>query len=435
MTQDQIRRYVAIRNSLDGKTTVAEAATVLGISERQVIRLRNGVKTEGAAFIEHKNKGKAPKHALTDETRKKIREMYEEEKYKGSNFQHFKDLVEEHDKFEVSYSSIHRTLRDAGYESPKKRRRTKPHPRRKRKAQEGLLVQIDATPFDWFGDGTKSSLHGAIDDATGKLLGLHLERNECLHGYFSLMRHVVTQNGVPCVAYADRHTIFLSPKAGKLTLEEQLEGRQANDTQFGRAMKELGIKLTAARSPQAKGRIERAWDTLQSRLPIEFRIRDIRMISEANAFLKEYILEFNSRFAVEPEDAVAVYVPLKQGLDLDLVLCVKETRTMDAGGVFSFGGRAWKVGCPPSKKATVEVVISPVRGVLAIRDGQVHEAARFERPRKQNSGMSKTAKPRQAPSDTHPWKSGVFDESFRTKTFSDMEIVSMLHEIFFESTA
>ena len=125
MTQDQINRYVTIRNSLDGKITVADASSVLGISERQVIRLRNGVREEGAAFMKHKNTGTAPKHALTDEMKKRIMELYERDDYKGSNFQHFKELIEKIEGVEVSYSSIHRTLREAGHVSPKKRRKKK----------------------------------------------------------------------------------------------------------------------------------------------------------------------------------------------------------------------------------------------------------------------------------------------------------------------
>ena len=433
MTQDQINRFVTIKNSLDGKVTVAEAAAVLGISERQVIRLRNGVKEEGAAFMKHKNSGNAPKHALTDETKKRILELYEKDDYKGSNFQHFKELIERIEGVKASYSSIHRTLRDAGHVSPKKRRKKKAHPRRKRKAREGLLVQIDATPFDWFGDGVPRALHGAIDDATGKLLCLHMEKNECLQGYFSLMRHVVEQNGVPNTAYADRHTIFLSPKADKLTLEEQLEGKQANDTQFGRAMKELGIKLAAARSAQAKGRIERAWDTLQSRLPIEFRIRKISTIGEANEFLKEYVLAFNERFAVKPEDSEPVYSPLKPGLELDLILCVKTKRTMDNGGVFSFHGRAWKVERPSPAKSTIDVIVSPSRGILAVYKGSAYTVVNFEKQRKTKE--KKAATPPAPPAAGHPWRTGAFDASFNTHVFSDMEIVSMLNELFLETTA
>jgi hypothetical protein len=225
---------------------------------------------------------------------------------------------------------------------------------------------MDATPYEWFGEKGKYTLHGGIDDATGKIVGLCMTKHECLHGYYETMRQIVEGNGVPISIYADRHTIFRSPKADKLTVEEQLEGKQLADTQFGRAMKELGITLIAARSPQAKGRIERLWDTLQSRLVIEFRIHKVKTIHEANAFLAGYIPKFNEHFAVEPEQAEKAYVPTS--LNLDHILCVKENRIVDRGGVFSFHGKLFKITDPdvlPSK-GRIEVILSATNGIVAM---------------------------------------------------------------------
>ena len=253
MTQEQIKRYHVIMDSLEGKLTVAAAAEGLGISERQITRLRNGVKEEGAAFLMHKNKGRSPAHTLTEEDKKRIVEIYHGSKYKGSNFLHFSELLAEHESMNVSQATVYRVLTGAGIESPKKRRRFKAHRSRKRKAQEGLLMQIDATPFKWFGGNAMFALHGGIDDATGNIIGAYMTKNECLHGYYEVMRQTIEHNGIPVSVYADLHSIFRSPNAGKLTVEEQLEGKAVNDTQFGRAMKELGVTLIGARSPQAKG--------------------------------------------------------------------------------------------------------------------------------------------------------------------------------------
>ena len=126
------------------------------------------------------------------------------------------------------------------------------------------------------------SLHGAIDDATGKIVGLYMTKNEYLQGYFETTRQILLNHGIPVSIYSDRHAIFLSTKADKLTVEEQLEGKVCNDTQFGRAMKELGTTIILARSAQAKGRIERLWETLQSRLPVEFQIAGISDTDQAN---------------------------------------------------------------------------------------------------------------------------------------------------------
>lgn len=284
MSQEQLKRYTVIQKSLEGIITVKEAAEVLNLSERQVIRLRKGVMENGPAALIHKNKGRKPIHAVSVDLKDKIVSLKLSENYKEANFNHFKELLERNEGIRLSYSSIYNILTSNGIKSPKKRRRFKVHKRRKRKTQMGLLVQMDATPFEWFGDGIKFSIHGIIDDATGKVLGLYMTKNECLQGYFEVTRLMLENFGIPVSIYSDRHAIFLSTKAGKLSIEEQLEGKVCNDTQFGRAMKELGITIITARSPQAKGRIERLWNTLQSRLPVEFKLANIKTMEEANAF-------------------------------------------------------------------------------------------------------------------------------------------------------
>src|SRR5690606_32336264 len=178
-------------------------------------------------FIIHKNRGRKPQHTLPDEVRMKVVEL-KQTKYKEANFNHFVELLEEHEGIKVSYASVHRTLTQAGIKSPKKHRKRKSHHRRKRKPQRGMLVQIDASPYEWIIGGKPCNLHGAIDDATGEILALFFAPNECMEGYFEVVR--------------------------------QLEGKAAKLTQFGRAMDELGINIIKAYSPQAKGRIEKLWN-------------------------------------------------------------------------------------------------------------------------------------------------------------------------------
>jgi len=430
MTQSQINRYHVITSSLDGKITVSEAAAALGVSERQVTRLRNGVKEEGAAFLIHKNKGRTSPRAVPDEEKQKIRELYQSEKYTGANFLHFTELLSEHEGISHSYSTIRNALSEGGLESPKKRRRYKPHRRRKRKAQEGLLVQIDASPFEWFGGRVKYDLHGGIDDATGKFVGAFMTKNECLHGYFEVMRQIIERHGIPVSAYTDRHAIFLSPKADKITVQEQLDGKIINDTQFGRAMKELGITLIKARSPQAKGRVERLWETLQSRLVIEFRIRGIKTVDEANAFLIEYLPKFNEQFAVDPELAENAYIP--NTMDLDLALCVKEKRVVDKGGVFSFNGQLWKVTSDglPSNKFDAEVIVSATRGILALYKGKMLDVLPYIRPKK--------AKAEKKPPSTlgyHAHNNWEINPPLFSSDLVDSEIRKMLDDIFLSKYA
>ena len=413
--------------------TVAETAAALGISERQVTRLRNGVKKEGAAFLIHKNKGRPSPHAVSNDEKKKIQELYRSDMYKGANFTHYSELLSEHEAMNHSYSTVYRTLTEVGIDSPKKRRRFKPHRSRKRKAQEGLLTQIDASPFEWFGGRAKFALHGGVDDATGNFVGAYMTKHECMYGYYQIMRQMVERDGIPASAYCDMHAIFRSPKADKLTIQEQLEGKVVNDTQFGRAMKELGITLIYARSAQAKGRIERLWETLQSRLVIEFRVHGIKSVEAANAFLVDYLPKFNAKFAVPAEDSEKVYRP--NTLDLDLVLCVKEKRVADSGGVFSFNGRLWKITNEglPSTKFNVEIIASPTRGLIGLYSDRVLDIIPHYKPKKQSK--TKTERKKYIPPDSHYFKQGKPDIPLYSSDLVDSEIHKMLVDIFLSKYA
>ena len=428
MTQKQINRYHTIMNSLDGKLTVGEAAAALGISERQVKRLRNVVREEGAAFLIHKSKGRTSTQAVPEEEKQKIQELYRSELYTGANFLHFSELLAEHEGISYSYTTIRSALTEGGIESPKKRRRFKPHRRRKRKAQEGHLIQIDASPHEWFGGRAKYALHGGIDDATGKFVGAHMTKNECVHGYYEVMRQIIERDGIPASAYSDRHAIFVSPKDGKLTVQEQLDGKVINDTQFGRAMKELGITLILARSAQAKGRVERLWETLQSRLVIEFRIRGIKTVEAANAFIMEYIPKFNEQFAVEPELTEKTY--RANTLDLDLVLCVKEPRVVDNGGVFSFNSKLWKVTNDglPSSKFSVEVVVSATRGIIALYKGKELDVLPYIKPKK--AGTPKTERKQPSTLGHHAHNNWLPSQPRYSFDLADSEIRKMVEDIF-----
>ncbi|HEX9059396.1 MAG TPA: ISNCY family transposase [Clostridia bacterium] len=293
--------FVLARLVSDETYTIAQAAESLGLSERQIKRLKGEFKKHGADALVHKNIGRSPAHAVPEDIRKQIIDLKKSKLFEKANFSHFREILNrENFNIKISYSALHGILISAGIKSPKTRRPPKKHLRRKRKAREGLLLQMDASPFDWLNDGQQYSMHGSIDDATCKITALYMCKHECLHGYFEVIRSTINQNGIPISLYADRHAIFASPKDGKLTVEEQLEGKVVNDTQFGRAVKQLGITLIKARSPQAKGRIERLWETLQSRLPIEFSLANITTIDAANTYLLEYINNFNAQFSADP---------------------------------------------------------------------------------------------------------------------------------------
>ena len=438
MTQKEITRLRVINQTIDKVITIKEAAELLGLSERQVIRLKGGVNNYGPAFIIHKNRGRKPQHTLPDEVRMKIVEL-KQTKYQEANFNHFVELLEEHEDIKVSYTSVHRILTQAGIKSPKKHRKRKSHHRRKRKPQKGMLVQIDASPHEWIIGGELFTLHGAIDDATGEILALFFTPNECMEGYFEIIRQIVKNYGIPMSLYCDRHTIFVSPNDGKLSIEDQLKGKTVNLTQFGRAMEELGITIIKANSPQAKGRIEKLWDTLQSRLPVEFKIRGIDTMEAANAFLSQFIVAYNEKFGVEPENPEPAFRPLEPGIELDHILCIKEERTIIEDSAFSYKGKYYQLVRNGRKaaampKAKLTVLSSSKIGVKALYAGVVYDTLVLEeRPKKKALKSSKKQPQKRTPvkpAADHPWRQMPQKRPNFAYEETDREIIEMLNQLF-----
>lgn len=442
MSQKQLNRYVVVDKLIDGLISTAEAARTLGLSERQILRLKKGVQEQGVSSLVHKNKGSKPYHVIPEVVVQKIVDLKKSDVYEGANFLHFQELLLEREHIEISYSALYTLLRKAGFQSPKKRRKRKSHHRRKRKPQEGLLAQLDASPFDWLGTGEVLCLHGSIDDATGKVGALYLTKHECLQGYFEIMRFMALNDGIPASIYSDRHSIFQSPLKDKLTIEEQLAGKRVNPTQFGRAMGELGVTMISARSPQAKGRIERLWGTLQSRLPVEFKLHNIQTIDEANAFLPQYIPRFNDHFAVDPADSQLAYRRVPLNLCIDHILCIVQKRSFDNGGVFSYYNKHFKIisakGLPSlPQKARVDVLISPHFGIHVSYKGAIYETVPYIKPKPQKIIVTPENRetPTWIPPDSHYYKYGHRLVKKITFEESDQEILAMLEDIFLSKMA
>jgi transposase len=383
LTQGQLRKLQVIDRYRSKVITRKKAAELLDLTERQVTRLKKGIETEGATFVINKNTGKTPAHAITAEMKERILKIRAEPAFQQSNFTHFREILECDYQIILSYTALRSILKEAGIESPKsKRQRKRGKKRRERKEHPGELLQIDATPYEWFGTPLKYTLHGAIDDASGKITGLYMTQNECLFGYEEMMRCCCLKFGVPQSIYSDKHTIFRSPKTGKLTVEEEIQGKTVNLTQFGRAMHELGVDLIYANSPEAKGRVERMWQTLQSRLPVEFAKHGITTVSAANKFLQEeYIDMFNERFAVTPAGE-SIFVPVSTASALDDILCIKVQRKTDKTGVFSFKGKVFQLlkdGKPFSlPKKEITLLIGPRTGMRAQYQTFVYSVRRCE---------------------------------------------------------
>lgn len=436
LSQEQLKTLTVINRFIDKSISRQQAAELLGLSTRQITRLKKGVLTSGAESLIHKNTGRKPAHALADETKEAVLKIYSRPELSEANFLHFQDILLADFGIRISYSALSSILKNAGFESPKKKKiRHRTH-RRKRKPHPGQLIQIDATPYEWFGGKTKFALHGAIDDATGKVVGLFLTQNECLYGYLETMRQCCVDFGIPQTVYSDNHTIFRSPKTGKLTVDELIAGKTVHLTQFGRSMHELGIDLIFAKMPQAKGRIERLWVTLQSRLPIEFAKRGIKTVTAANRFLEEeYRGLFNQKFSVEPE-AESIFVPLAEGLDIDSILCVKHTRKTDAAGTFSFKNRCFQIldkGFPIiNARREIQVLMNPRYGLRIAYGGRIYETIRYLKPQNKNTATKvsqkviKTVEPHlQLRHSSDQWKAIWWMEDYNLS-------LKFLYELFFE---
>lgn len=323
--KDEQRIEVLIRVEA-GLLTAGAAALLMGVSERQARRLLVAYRAEGPRGIVHGNRGRPPAHTHSGEFRDRVRTLAAGP-YAGVNHSHLAELLAEREGIAIARSTLSDILKEAGVRSPRpQKRRSRHRSRRERYPQEGMLLQIDASDHDWLqGRGPRMRLLGVIDDATGKVAAMRFHPTEDAEGYLLLLRDVCRKVGVPQAIYSDRHSVFW-PTNGE-SLSDQLAGRRS-PTQFGRAMAELGIQLIAAHSPQAKGRIERLWGTLQDRLVSELRIAGATTLDEANAFLPRYIAGFNRTFAVAPATAASAYRARRSAAELDRILCFKHERVV-----------------------------------------------------------------------------------------------------------
>ena len=269
LTMQDEKRIEAIQRVFRGELTVIEAALILGISERQCYRIKLRVIKHGAQGVVHGNRGRPCKRKIKEKVVKRVAELARG-KYRGFNDRHLTDKLKEEEKIELSRETIRLMLRFAGISTPRKRRRPKHRSRRERRAAEGMMLQVDGSSHDWLeGRGPSFCLIGAIDDATGKVMGACFVQAESSWGYFQLFTEIFKQHGLPQSIYTDRHSVFWTDR--EPTLEEQLIN-QRPATEVGRGLDELGVTLILAGSPQAKGRIERLWGTFQDRLVSELRL-------------------------------------------------------------------------------------------------------------------------------------------------------------------
>jgi transposase len=332
------KRIKVLTQHLSGDLSIEQVAALLHCTPRHVYRLKARYQEQGEQGMIHGNRGKASPRRIALETRQQISELAKS-RYAGCNQHHVRDLLEELDGIVVSRASVRRILQEEGVLKVQPKKQPKHRLRRPRYKQEGQLIQIDASPHNWLQErGPRLTLVGGIDDATGKVVGAIFRWQEDQQGYMLMLRQVVEQLGCPQAIYHDRHTMFPQGQYQvdeKGSLGEQLAGKRTT-TQLGRLFEQLHITSIAARSPQAKGRIERLWGTFQDRLVSELRLAGACTIEQANAVLQEYLPRFNARFAVPAAEKQIGWQTVPTGLSLDECFCVHEERTVALDNTISY---------------------------------------------------------------------------------------------------
>ena len=356
MGQRELKRLHLMEMVKVGKVTLREAGERIGVSYRQAKRIGQAIRERGIKGLVHGNRGRPSNHRLKESLRERVLKL-SEEVYWDFNDTHFTEKLRECEGIDLNRETVRKLRWEAGM-APKRRRRGPKHrKRRERKAQEGWMVLWDGSPHPWFGpDHPPCCLMAAIDDATGKLLVARFFAFEGSSGYLWLLKEMIKKYGVPMVIYQDRHGA-LHRNDSHWSLEEQLAGRQ-EPTQVGLALEALGIQSISALSPQAKGRVEKLFATLQDRLGAELRLKEIVMMEEANRFLQStFLKDFNRRFAVRPREPQKAWREVPNHLDLDRIISFRYTATVGNDNTARLGGLVLDIPPGPQRKSYAKVKV------------------------------------------------------------------------------
>ena len=407
-------------SQLDHNTiTQLEAANILGLTDRQVRRLQKKYRLQGALGLISKKRGGLGNHKLKQSLKGLVLGLIQE-RYLPCNPTFAYEKINEIHHLEISLGSVRKLMIDNELWCSKKIKKKRVYQLRERRSCKGELIQMDGSPHDWFeGRGPKCSLLCCIDDATGEIVAAIFAPSEALWPYFSLMEQYLNQHGRPLALYTDKHSVFKVNREGAL----QSEGI----TQFGRAMKELGIEIIYANSPQAKGRIERANRTLQNRWVQEFRLLKISSIEAANACLPIFIKDYNRRFAVVPKSPSNAHTPLLQAHDLKSIFTIRYFRHLSKNLTFeykhaiyqirtereSYALRRAKVSVYEKEDGSISVFYKNQPLAFAVyhyqqKQGDVVDSKRLNEvvDNLQKRSPNNSRKQPYKPSRKHPWKRG-----------------------------
>jgi transposase len=400
MSIGEVRRLKAVESSIDGHVTQKTVAAILGLSERQVRRLVRAVRERGDRGIIHALRGRRSNRRISEEVRGRVLSLYQA-RYPDFGPTLATEKLLECEGIKISDETLRKWLIEEGFWK-KRRKRSGFRQWRPRKACFGQMVQMDGSHHAWLeGRGPKLVLMAYIDDATNTTYGGFYDYEGTLPAMDSFKGYV-RKYGLPMSVYLDRHTTYKSPK--KLTEWQEVAGIESL-SQFERALKELGVEVIHALSPQAKGRIERLFGVLQDRLVKEMRLKDIKTKEEANAFLKGYLPRYNERFGVCPANEADAHVTLPRQVDLNRYLCIKTERTIRNDNTIALDGRLYQLEERGGKKVVVEERLD---GSLRMISKGVSLKYReiTQRPEKEVVPKTDARKFNQPPKPAkdHPWK-------------------------------
>lgn len=443
LSMDALEKYQIIKRTAEGHFSKQTASIKIGCTIRHINRLLNKYQQEGKAAFCHGNTGRKPKHALSQQQKNDIVQLYNS-KYWDANMTHCCELLERHDGIRISPSTLRKILYHDFILSPRATKATKrrmnhtlknllkqaktkkektilqqgivaiedSHSRRPRCAYFGEMLQMDASVHAWFGD-TKTQLHVAVDDSTGAITGAYFDTQETLNGYYQVLYQILTTYGIPHMFYTDNRTVFEYRSKKKKEIEKDTY------TQFSYACKQLGIEIKTTSVAQAKGRVERLFQTLQSRLPIELRLKGITTIKEANAFLNSYIKEYNAKFALPIHYNKSVFVAQSDLEAIHQTLAVLSPRVIDNGHCIKWKHHYYKtmdrqglqVYYHKGTKGLVietfdkKLLFSTNDKVYALEQIPLHEhsSKNFD-----ITPIKEAPRKRYLPNARHPWRNSVF---------------------------
>lgn len=403
MSAEELYRKTIVDRVLDGRKTQKEGAKALKVTERHFRRILKRYRQEGDAGLVSRKRGRNSNRKTDEETKNKIRKFICDPIVKGFGPTFMAEKLEEKVGIRVSKETVRKEMIGCGVWEAKSKKKEKIHPTRPRRACRGELVQIDGSEHAWLEErGPKATLLVFVDDATSEILAAEFAPEESFFSYGNLCKSYFRTWGLPVGFYCDRFSVFRSPRQRK-TGEETV-------TQFQRALSVLDIEITYAYSPEAKGRVERCNGTLQDRLVKEMRLLGIDNYDAANAYLPEFIADYNRRFAVKPIESFDRHRPLDETEDLDFLFSVHDFRIVTKTLQVHYGNKAYQIKTkrPAYIFQNKEVLVTQDSNgeITAWLDGNVLVLEEIEKRPKQSQITACTAPKTRPdpPAYNHPWR-------------------------------